>query len=144
MSKNVYKREWVNCPICDGSGTRKEWYSADDGPYIFCVNLACRSNGGDYEVKPFIKQTKQPFNRLRRPKSLRKETLERMKAYPGLRKKWSDQWVFIWSAEHNAFWRSNCCGYTTNQSDAGIYLFSKAYENTSHCDFSKRIEFVLV
>jgi len=32
----------------------------------------------------------------------------------------------IWSHEHQAYWRANCCGYTTDKKEAGAYTFDEA------------------
>ncbi len=36
--------------------------------------------------------------------------------------------VLIWSFEHNAWWGPNACGYTTQQSQAGLYDRGRAEE----------------
>ena len=38
-----------------------------------------------------------------------------------IKKKW-----LIWSFEHNAFWKSGCCGYSTKRIEAGRYSFEEA------------------
>ena len=44
---NVFKRDWVTCPMCGEPDMPREWIQdADDGPYITCLNLRCPSNGG--------------------------------------------------------------------------------------------------
>lgn len=42
------KSNWINCPICDEPDMRQTT-DIDGNKLIFCVNHACRSNGGDYE-----------------------------------------------------------------------------------------------
>ena len=43
MAKEI--REWVRCPVC-GESDMKQITDADENRLIFCVNLACASNGG--------------------------------------------------------------------------------------------------
>lgn len=51
-TKEPFKRDFVNCPICDEPGMRREWIGSEsDGPYIFCCNIGCRSNGGPHDVR---------------------------------------------------------------------------------------------
>lgn len=38
-------KNWVNCPICGESDTRRE--AEDEGFLLYCTNLSCASNGGD-------------------------------------------------------------------------------------------------
>jgi len=55
---------------------------------------------------------------------------------------WNAQMVFIWSAEHHAFWRPDGAGYTEHLSAAGRYSFRAAFDRTKHCGPEKRIEYV--
>ncbi len=41
-----FKKDWIPCPVCGEPDMRAEWYAEDNGPYVFCVNIACASNGG--------------------------------------------------------------------------------------------------
>jgi hypothetical protein len=52
--------------------------------------------------------------------------------------------VLIWSGEHKAWWRPNCCGYTCHRKEAGRYSFHDAVSATKHCGPEKKIvlEFV--
>jgi len=52
--------------------------------------------------------------------------------------------VRIWSDEHRAWWRAECCGYTIHGEAAGIYAFEDAWAATSHCGPEKRIVFEVV
>jgi hypothetical protein len=83
-------------------------------------------------------------HRKDRPTSGQVVTLEEAKQDEGLRKELAGAMVMIRSREHGAFWRENCCGYTDQAWQAGAYRFEDAYENTSHCDRSKGIEFVVL
>ena len=47
--------------------------------------------------------------------------------------------VYIWSAEHRAWWRSEASGYTNDIESAGIYEIDNAWGKVMHCDKSKRI-----
>jgi hypothetical protein len=49
--------------------------------------------------------------------------------------------VYIWSGEHNAYWRPNSSGYTVRIGAVGVYSGEEAFQKTSHCDPSKMIEF---
>lgn len=49
MNKN--KTEWVKCPIC-GDPDMEQTTSNDGDVLIHCVNYACRSNGGTYQIEP--------------------------------------------------------------------------------------------
>jgi hypothetical protein len=60
------------------------------------------------------------------------------------REQWLCRQVWIWSAEHRAWWGSGRCGYFTNLSSAGVYNFAEAYDATKHCGPEKRIEFIAV
>lgn len=48
--------------------------------------------------------------------------------------------VFIWSGEHNAYWRTGGNGYTVRASKAGIWTREEAVRQTIHCGPEKRIE----
>jgi hypothetical protein len=52
--------------------------------------------------------------------------------------------VRIWSDEHRAWWRRDCCGYTVHAEAAGIYAFEDAWQATNHCGPEKRIVFEVV
>lgn len=58
------------------------------------------------------------------------------------RAKMAGKQVWIWSAEHCAWWRPERCGYTVHRDVAGVYLFEDAWNATHHCGPEKRIEFV--
>lgn len=81
---------------------------------------------------------KSPY--LRKPKN-GGETLLRLQRWPGLRKQWVGRKVYIYSNEHEAYWRANGQGYTLNEEDAGEYQFEDAYDRTKHCGAEKRITF---
>lgn len=49
--------------------------------------------------------------------------------------------VFIWSAEHVAWWRPERAGYTRHIEAAGVYSFEDAWNATRHCGPEKRIAF---
>lgn len=55
------------------------------------------------------------------------------------REHWLGRKVRIWSAEHQAWWRANRCGYTVHPEAAGTYSFAEAWEATRHCGPEKRI-----
>lgn len=57
------------------------------------------------------------------------------------RAKLAGRQVRIWSDEHRAWWRAECCGYTTQIEAAGTYTFEEAWAATSHCGPEKRIVF---
>lgn len=76
-----------------------------------------------------------------RPSVPGRETLERLKRWPTLRAKYAGKMVRIWSNEHEAYWRANGAGYTTDGLEAGLYDFADAWARTHHCDPSKRITF---
>ncbi len=63
------------------------------------------------------------------------ERLERVLRYPGIRAKWAGRRVRIYSTEHRAYWRPNGAGYTTNESEAGVWT------ETRHCGPEKGIQF---
>jgi hypothetical protein len=56
--------------------------------------------------------------------------------------KWLARNVYIWSAEHGAYWRVGGAGYTENKSEAGIWTMQDAYLTTMHCGREKRIEYI--
>jgi hypothetical protein len=72
------------------------------------------------------------------------ERLERLKRWPGLKRKWASRSVLIWSGEHRAYWRKDGCGYTTDSAEAGVYDFEDALTYTYHCDPSKQICYELI
>lgn len=69
------------------------------------------------------------------------EKLERLKRWPTLRGRWYGKQVRIWSGEHEAYWRPGGAGYTADGLEAGIFAFEDAWDRSSHCDPSKRIEY---
>lgn len=72
-----------------------------------------------------------------RPKDY--ETLERVKRWPGLLKRFTH--VCVFSVEHQAFWREQGAGYTVNPGDAWILPFAIAFGKTRHCGKEKGIRF---
>jgi len=48
---------------------------------------------------------------------------------------------FIWSDEHNAYWRPNGCGYTIRVSAVGIYSRAEFDRIASGCGPEKRLKF---
>jgi len=60
------------------------------------------------------------------------------------RERWIGRRVLIWSGEHQAWGRPECCGYTTHREAAGIYLFEDAFDATIGCGPEKKIEYVSV
>jgi len=52
--------------------------------------------------------------------------------------------VYIWSGEHNAYWREKGAGYTTKIHDVGIYDIEDAWSRVYHVGIEKRISFELV
>lgn len=54
---------------------------------------------------------------------------------------WLRHKVYIWSAEHGAWWRPDASGYTVAIEGAGVYDFADAHERTKHCGPEKRIEY---
>lgn len=69
-------------------------------------------------------------------------SLEKALADSRLRAAWSGKLVYIWSHEHNAYWRANGSGYTCRVTDGlGVYDFEDAFERTRHCGPEKMIEF---
>ncbi len=63
--------------------------------------------------------------------------------WPSLRAKWSGKRVRIYSNEHEAYWRENGAGYTTDGLESGVYLFEDAWKRTAHCGPEKRITYHL-
>ena len=51
--------------------------------------------------------------------------------------------VYIFSCEHNAYWRPNRSGYSTDKRGAGIYPFAEAWAATSHCGPEKQIHYIV-
>lgn len=54
---------------------------------------------------------------------------------------WNARKVRIWNGEHHLWWRSEGCGYTKDESEAGLYDFADAYERTKHCGPEKHISY---
>ncbi len=52
--------------------------------------------------------------------------------------------VRIYSTEHGMYWRPNASGYTQCRVTAGVYSFTDAVKQTSHCGPEKGIEFEVV
>lgn len=52
--------------------------------------------------------------------------------------------VYIWSAEHCGYWRSDAAGYTCLADDAGVYDYEDARRRTWHCGPEKKIVFEMV
>lgn len=50
--------------------------------------------------------------------------------------------VYIFSAEHGAYWRPEGAGYTTERDDAGVWEKEDAKRITSHCGSEKRIRLI--
>ncbi len=48
--------------------------------------------------------------------------------------------VVIWSGEHLAYWKPNCCGYVTIVEEAGVYSREDAIACTRNCGPEKKIE----
>lgn len=47
IRQKAFKTDWVKCPICGETDMRREYISnEEDGPFIFCTNTLCGSNGG--------------------------------------------------------------------------------------------------
>ena len=65
--------------------------------------------------------------------------LKKLKRYPTMKRHLSGKAVRIWSAEHHAWWREKCCGYTTEIAAAGIYTFEFAFDRTCGCGPEKQI-----
>lgn len=82
-----------------------------------------------------------PIDRLNFPLPGR-ETLERLKRWPGLRDKFKGKVVMIYSGEHHGFWRNGLCGYVEIGSPgAATMSLDAAFEVTKHCCPKKKIEF---
>lgn len=91
------------------------------------------------------KHHRRTVPRIRYQKQLTgRENLERLKRWPSLMAHWRGRAVYIYSNEHDAYWRANGAGYTRDGLNAGQYWFEDAWARTNHCDPSKRIEFRLV
>lgn len=69
-----------------------------------------------------------------------RETLERVKRWPNLMKRF--YYVRIYSAEHEAFWRVDGAGYTTQEHVAWVLPFERAFINTKHCGPEKKIQYI--
>ncbi len=70
--------------------------------------------------------------------------LRKLKTYPTMRRHLEGKRVRIYSREHRAWWREGGHGYTTVESDAGIFDFNDAYSHTWRCDPSKQIVYEVV
>lgn len=51
-----------------------------------------------------------------------------------------EQAFYIYSGEHNAYWRPGYRGYTTKLSEAGRYSLNDAKSATDHCGPEKKIK----
>ena len=51
---------------------------------------------------------------------------------------------FIWSGEHQAFWRPGAHGYTQDRTRAGVYSGKAAMRRAGHCGPSKEIVFIRI
>ena len=51
-----------------------------------------------------------------------------------------EQDFYIYSGEHNAYWRPDASGYTTNLEEAGRYSLTEAHRKTNHCCPKKQIK----
>ena len=70
-------------------------------------------------------------------------SLEQAQNDPNLRAAWAGKLVFIWSHEHNAYWRAEGKGYTVRMTGGGpgVFDFNNAFERTRHCGPEKGVEF---
>jgi hypothetical protein len=55
-----------------------------------------------------------------------------------------DQKVYIWSGEHQSYWRENAGGYTQSKYFAGIYTAKQAYNLCHHCGSEKELSLIIV
>jgi hypothetical protein len=46
----------------------------------------------------------------------------------------------IWSGEHNAYWRPEACGYTSDIKQAGRFMIADANAWARHCGQEKQLE----
>jgi len=53
-------------------------------------------------------------------------------------------YVWIWTGEHNAWWRPEGSGYTTDIRQAGVYQAQDAFDRVKHCGPEKKIKLVAV
>lgn len=86
-------------------------------------------------------KAKTPLKFLLKPKSKNHETLERLKRWNKLIDKW-DCMVYIWSGEHQAYWRPESRGYTMYADQAGSWHIKEAFKMTKHCCPAKQIKFI--
>lgn len=70
------------------------------------------------------------------------ETLERLKRWPSLLQKFKDCEVWIYSDEHNLYWRPSGGGYTAAITHAGTYSIEDAFARTRHAGPEKGIRFI--
>jgi hypothetical protein len=68
------------------------------------------------------------------------ETLERLKRWPGLARKFTLP-VFIYSREHRCYWRPEGNGYVPTKDGAGTWEIDEAVRLTCHCGPEKLIGF---
>ena len=71
-----------------------------------------------------------------------RETLERIKRWPKLMSRF--EFVRIYSAEWESFWRGKGNGYTPDPLESKVWKAKEAFERTQHCGPEKRIQFVAV
>lgn len=64
-----------------------------------------------------------------------------IRRYSMKKKKWAGKTVRIFSGEGGSYWRPRGGGYTTDIKLAWVLPFEEAFEETKHCDPSKRIMF---
>lgn len=83
-----------------------------------------------------------PLSRLKK-RNDGSETLERLKRWPSLAKKFDQKFVHIVSDEWGAFWGPNGRGYTDDKQKAGLYSFDEAFSRTKHCGSEKRIRYLV-
>lgn len=83
-------------------------------------------------------------DRLKRPPPGH-ETLERLKRWPGLKRRIMEDSVMIWCGEHQGYWRENGTGYVrrgpTGILQAWVLPLADALRKTRHCGPEKQIEF---
>ena len=72
----------------------------------------------------------------------RRLELRKLKRWPTLARHLAGKMVRIWSGEWDSWWRPDGCGYTTNETEAGIYKFEDAVTRSYHAGPEKRIEYV--
>ncbi len=81
---------------------------------------------------------------LRKPAYPDREHLERLKRWPSLKRHWAGKQVRIYSNQWESYWRPEAAGYTTEEAQAGVYLFEDAWARSSHAGPEKMITYRLV